>query len=248
MKKSTKITLITISIIIAVLVVAIGGFFIYVNDDYDADSIALDALNSSDVVAVSYNFEGDFYSFEPIVGYTRALVFIPGGKVEVEAYAPLMHKIASTGILCILLKVKYNLAVFDKNAPSGIQEYYKDVDAWVIGGHSLGGVCSAYYISKHSDEYKGIVFLGSFPGEDLTELNASALLLYGSQDKVMNRDKFEKAKSKLPNDYSIIEIGGANHAQFGSYGPQAKDGIATITPMDQWLITSGYVSAFIFAL
>lgn len=39
------------------------------------------------------------------------LIFYPGGKVQYEAYAPLLYHLAENGIFCVLLHMPGNLAV-----------------------------------------------------------------------------------------------------------------------------------------
>ncbi len=248
MKKQTRIAIITITLIVALIGVMVGAFFIYASNYYEADETALEALKSNVNVNVSYNEDGDFYAFEPLSAYSSAFVFIPGGKVEYTAYAPLMQEIAKCGVLCILLKVNFNLAILDQNAPKGIQSYYPDVAKWSIGGHSLGGSVASMYLAKNPNEYSTIIFLASYPQSDLSSLNIKSVSIYGTKDGVMNRDKFEESKTKLPKESSIFEIEGANHAQFGSYGFQKGDNEATIENTVQWAITASYVIPFLSSL
>ena len=61
----------------------------------------------------------------------------------------MMRKLASECILCILVKMPLNLAVFDINAADGIQTKFSYIDNWYIGGHSLGGAMAASYLSNN---------------------------------------------------------------------------------------------------
>ena len=241
MKKTSRITLIITITIVVLIAASIGAFFIYVGDYYKADEFALNALQSDDLVKVTY-VENKYYKFEPIENTTSAFVFIPGGKVEACAYAPLMREIAKKGYLCILLEVKFNLAILDQNAPKGIQDEFKDIDTWIIGGHSLGGTVASMYLQKHPEEYSGIVLMGSYPQADISTLDINCVIMYGSNDKVLNMDKFEESKQKWPKATSVYLIEGGNHAQFGSYGNQKGDGIATITPYEQWAIAVAHMT------
>ena len=95
------------------------------------------------------------------------LIFYPGGKVEYTAYAPLMRACAQRGIFCVLLKMPWNLAVLDVNAADGITQQYPDIDAWYLGGHSLGGAMAANYAASHSGEFDGLILLVSRGLRDL---------------------------------------------------------------------------------
>ncbi len=239
MQKSRRVTLIAILTIVAIVAASTIAFFAYVGTYYHADESIVPAFMSSDeFVNVEYHKVAKFYSFEPKTSYDSAFVFIPGGKVEAKAYAPLMHEIAKGGVLCILLEVKFNLAILDKNAPKGIQDNFKDVNNWIIGGHSLGGTVASIYLSKNPTEYKGIVFLGSYPQADLSSFNIKCLQMYGTCDKVLKMDKYEAAKAKCPKQTREFIIEGGNHAQFGAYGAQKGDRVANISNSEQWAITA----------
>jgi hypothetical protein len=67
------------------------------------------------------------------------LIFYPGGKVQYEAYAPLLERLSENGIFCVLVHMPANLAVFDVNAADDIREMYPDIENWYIGGHSYFG-------------------------------------------------------------------------------------------------------------
>ena len=247
MNKARKVSLIVILTIIAVVALFTIAFFADVSVYYHADESIISAyIQSDDSVSVEYHNQGKFYSFEPKAHYDTAFVFIPGGKVEAKAYAPLMHELAKSGVLCLLLEVKFNLAILDQNAPKGIQDNYKDVNNWYIGGHSLGGTVASKYLSKNPSEYKGIVFLGSYPQADLSSLNIKCLQMYGSCDKVLKKNKYEAAKLKCPISTKEFVIEGGNHAQFGAYGAQKGDGEASITNEMQWAITVDQILQLVY--
>ena len=46
-------------------------------------------------------------------------------------------------------------------------------------------------------------------------------------------EKFDETKTLLPQDTQFIVMDGGNHAQFGDYGPQPGDKIATISRAEQ---------------
>jgi hypothetical protein len=69
--------------------------------------------------------------------------------------------------------------------------------------------------------------------------------IYGSEDGVMNREKYDKYKTNLPSDFTEEIIAGGNHAGFGMYGIQEGDGSATITTVEQIEKTSDAILTFI---
>ena len=78
------------------------------------------------------------------------------------------------------------------------------------------------------DEYEGLILLGSYSTADLSDTDLDVLSIYGSEDKVLNREKYEENKSNLPDDFSEVVIEGGCHAYFGMYGAQDGDGTPTI--------------------
>ncbi|MBQ9680167.1 MAG: alpha/beta hydrolase [Ruminococcus sp.] len=164
-------------------------------------------------------------------GEDTALVFYPGAKVDSEAYLPLMKKLAENGIDCFLLKAPMRIAIFDMNAAERIIDKY-DYQTWLLSGHSMGGIAAAGCAAENSDVVDGVVLLASYPNNVLGD-DISLLSIYGTEDMVLGRDAYEKAKSNYPSNSQEVVITGGNHAQFGNYGRQSGDGEATITREEQ---------------
>ena len=57
-------------------------------------------------------------------------------------------------------------------------------------------------------------------------------------------DKVAEGRQYAPEYYEEYVIEGGNHAQFGFYGRQKGDGIASITPQLQIQETIGYITEF----
>ena len=153
-----------------------------------------------------------------------------------------MAACAEQGILCILVKMPFNLAVLDVNAADSLREQYPEIERWYIGGHSLGGSMAASYLEKHTEDYEGLILLGSYSTADLSGSGLEVLSIYGSEDKVMNREKYGKNKSNLPDDFTEIIIDGGCHAYFGMYGAQEGDGTPTITNEEQIRLAAGHIA------
>ncbi len=229
-------------IALSVIIIFAAACGIYLGDFYRADSVAVGAFSTDNQINRS---ETDntvvFEPQNPIAG----LIFYPGGKVEHTAYEPLMKACADRGILCVLVEMPFNLAVFDINAAEGIQEKFPEIQSWYIGGHSLGGSMAAAYLEKNSDDFEGLVLLGSYSTADLSRTDLEVLSLFGSNDKIMNLDKYIKNRSNLPDDYFDILIDGGCHAYFGSYGSQDGDGIPTISNQEQIRITADAIEELV---
>ena len=179
-KKQKKWKRAIIILVVVMLTLVIGGG-IYVNDYYHADAEALQAAEHDEQIIVTQQGDGSI-SFEPQdIEASTGLIFYQGGKVQYEAYAPLMRACAERGILCVLVKMPFNLAVFDIDAADGIQQQYPQIENWYIGGHSLGGSMAASYLGKHTGEYKGLVLLAAYSTENLSETGYYMLFLFMEQ-------------------------------------------------------------------
>ncbi len=235
-KKRIVITTISIILVFAVIVVACG---IYLSDYYKADERAIEAFASINQVSF-HTLENGTIVFEP-ENATHGFIFYPGGKVENNAYKPLMAALAEKGVFCVLVEMPFNLAVFDIDAADGIIEEYPQIENWYIGGHSLGGSMAASYLADNISDFRGIVLLGSYSTADLSGSKLKALSIYGSEDKIMNREKYNDNKSNLPKPLKEMVIQGGNHAYFGMYGLQEGDGTPEITNEEQIQITASAI-------
>lgn len=232
-KRKRKIFIITTSIVLA-LAMIVGACAIYLGDYYRADNEAISVFLPQ---GTTWKEEQDGrIVFEP-EGAEKGFIFYPGGKVEYNAYIPLMQACAEEGILCVLLEMPFNLAVLDVNAADGIQKEYPGIEEWYIGGHSLGGSMAASYLADHAEDYEGLILLGSYSTADLSDSDLAVLSVFGSEDEVMNREKYDKYKSSLPGDFTEYVIDGGCHAYFGMYGAQNGDGTPAITNEEQIRIT-----------
>lgn len=234
-KRKRKILIWVVSIV-AVLAVIVGACAVYVSDYYRADVQAIAAFASTNTVNKEV-LDDNTIVYAPEKA-AAGLIFYPGGKVEYTAYEPLMQACAHRGILCVLVEMPFNLAVLDINAADGIQEKYPEIRDWYIGGHSLGGSMAASYLADNSKDYRGLILLGSYSTADLSHTGLSVLSVYGSEDKVLNHEKYDENKSNLPDGFTEIVIDGGCHAYFGMYGPQDGDGTPTITNREQINLTA----------
>lgn len=222
------------------LLISISGFFIYVGSYYKASAQALDSLESNSLVKVEES--GDILFKPESNAKNIGFIFYPGAKVEASAYAPIAKEIASNGYTVVIAKMNFNLAILSPNKADDIISKYKDIDTWVIGGHSLGGVMASNY-ALENDKIKGLVLLASYPQDktDLSSREIEVLSLWGSNDKVADLNKVKEAKNLMPSDSEFIEIQGGNHGGFGDYGHQKGDGESSITNTEQMMDASKYI-------
>ena len=231
---------ISILLIVGLLV---GAAAVYLGDYYRADLPGIEAFTADLAVAEERLDDGTlvFGTGQERCGF----IFYPGGKVEHTAYIPLLKLLASRGILCLLVEMPFRLAVLDGDAADGLPERYPSVAHWYMGGHSLGGSMAASYVAKHSEAFDGIVLLGAYSTADLSETDLGVLSIFGSEDRVMNRTKYDEYQNNLPSGFTEVEIKGGCHAYFGMYGEQDGDGMPSLSAEEQIRLTSGYIANFV---
>jgi hypothetical protein len=225
MKISGKIK-IALALVITIIIVSAAGIFIYASDYYRADADAIAAMQTTDSVTVTKTEGG--YVFSPEKA-EYGLIFYPGGKVEHTAYAPLLCALAKEGILCVLAEMPLNLAVLDTDAADKYFSRFPETENWYIGGHSLGGSMAASYAAENPDKLDGLILLASYSTADLNGTGLDVISVYGSNDGVLNMEKYKEYRSNLPSSTVEKIIDGSCHAYFGSYGVQDSDGTPTIS-------------------
>ena len=212
---------------------------LYFGDCSRAGERARTALLGSESVTVS-EIDGGYLFDGP--SSSKAIVFYPGAKVECEAYAPLMLKLAETDFDCFLADMPFNFAMFGGDAAEKFTDRYS-YDTWLMAGHSMGGIMAANYAEKNPDRLNGIILLAAY---STTKLDDSFQLcsIYGSEDRELEQDVYNNNKGNWPKDSFELVIEGGNHAQFGDYGVQKSDGTATISAEEQQRITAEAISQY----
>ena len=214
------------------MILLVGGFLIYASDYYRADEVA-NAVMQSEVVT---QVEDNLIILSPATPVDTVMIFYPGAKVEYFAYLPILEKIKqSAGITCILVKMPFNMAIFDPAAADDIIDRFPDIKNWYIAGHSMGGAMASDYASKNQDKVKGLILLGAYIYGDYPE--ETALTIYGSFNT--------SVAEKIDYTENIVVIEGGNHAQFGNYGKQKGDVDATISREEQQNIAVEAVKEFL---
>jgi len=226
----------------AVLIIFIACV-IYVSDYYHADEAAIYAFSPLPEGAVRTMSDG-MITYEP-EKHDTGLIFYPGGKVEYTAYEPLMLACAERGITCVLLEMPFNLAVLDMNAADVIPEKYPDIENWYIAGHSLGGAMAAAYAHDNPDAFDGLILLAAYSTKALTGTGLEVLSIYGSEDGVLDSEKYAENIVNLPENYQEHIIDGGCHAYFGMYGPQDGDGTPTISNTEQINLAADIIAGFV---
>lgn len=240
--KTQRAAIIVFSLIIFIALSHVTSFIALKCLTYKADGDAIDAFISH--IDANIEFMDGYVVAEPS-SPKAGFIFYPGGLVDENSYLPLIAALAKEGILAVLVPMPLDLAVLNINGADGITELYPDVETWYIGGHSLGGAMASSYIGKNAHSFSGLVLLGAYSTANLSQTDIEVLSIYGSEDRVMNREKYEECKQNLPNSFTEYVIEGGNHAYYGMYGEQNGDGAATITVKEQISLTASQILLFI---
>ena len=158
----------------------------------------------------------------------RGIVFIPGAKVDPYAYMATFRQVVASGTTVVITKPTLNLAFFDTRPLSTFEAHAPGLRTWAVGGHSLGGV-RACQLAQDAD---GLLLLGSYCADDIARSYIQVLSVSGSRDGLSTPEKVAAARHLLPSTATVVEVAGANHADFGAYGDQPGDRTATISRED----------------
>lgn len=227
-KNMKKIALIIMIVILAFVL----GFYIYVNDYYRADELAISIANSileDDTIDIIDNLT--ILKGSSDIG----IVFYPGAKVEAIAYLPILQKLQNQGFTCVLVEMPFNMAVFNVNACDTVFDNVSYVNKWYISGHSMGGGMASSYASKNQELFKGLILMGAYVYGDYP--TDKAITIYGTYNSNLEKN--------IDYEDNIVIIEGGNHAKFGNYGVQKGDPIGDITTEEQQDIAVDTIVEFI---
>jgi hypothetical protein len=227
MKKKSRLkkTLIIITSIIATIAVVIP-VLTYGTSYQPSPTARVDYSEAID--------HGGYYHFDAN-GATQAVIFYPGGLVSPLAYARFGKLLSAFGYDVYITKPFLNLAITSIQQAATIQAHDPLITAWFIGGHSLGGSASAFYAIDHLTTIQGLFFFAAYTtaSANFSLTSLPMLSITASEDLVLNAQTYlanQTFDSPLTT-YAVIE--GGNHSQFGDYGFQRGDGVATITVASQ---------------
>lgn len=172
------------------------------------------------------------------------IIFYQGALVEEEAYSQLARDLADKGYNTYILKTPLNLPVLSPHKAKTIinQNHLTNV---YLAGHSLGGVVASQ--NAKVAPVRGLILLASYPSRksDLSHKKLRVLSITASNDHILNWEKYEEAKKRLPNSSTFRTIVGGKHSRFGNYGHQKGDGKATLSHKSSEKQLATFISNFI---
>lgn len=210
--------------VVAVLAVLVVSFLVYAHIVMPGARGAALRVWRDDRVAV--RDVGDSILMSPI-GQSNGvgIVFVPGAKVDPFAYMETFRRVVDAGTTVVITKPTLNLAILDTRPLSDFEAHAPGIRTWAVAGHSLGGTRACALAATPGTA--GLLLLGSYCVDDLSNASLSVLSLGGTQDGLSTPAKIDSHRGELPSSARMVEIAGANHARFGHYGVQSGDGVAT---------------------
>ena len=200
---------------------------------FSAQEPALSAMTSDAAVTVTES--ATRIVLEPTGERADTSVFFqPGAKVEARAYAAVLRPLVESGLRVVIVKQPMGIAFLSLGAFDAVRSDFPDAQAWVLGGHSLGGtVASIQADDADSDPEgptRGLLLYASHPASDISDtLTTSVLSISGTEDGLATPADIDASRADLPASAEYVAVEGAVHSFFGDYGPQPGDGEPTIS-------------------
>ncbi len=175
---------------------------------------------------------GGFIDIQPTGNSNSLLILYPGGLVRPQAYEWLGVALSAHGMRTIIPVMPLDLAITAAERASTVLDSLAEQPERVyIAGHSLGGAMAARYALRHPERLDGLILMAAYSADsdDLSSLPLEVLVLHAENDGLATTDKVLAGLPRLPASSRYTVIPGAVHSFFGRYGPQAGDGVPTIS-------------------
>lgn len=223
----------TFGLLMAVAVIAACGFLWWTAQVMPPMPQALVAMDSDNGVAVD---SSRWLVFRPETGTPRAgLILYPCAKVDPRAYAPPARAIAAAGHLVVVVPMPLHLAVFAPARATEVQDAFRmyNTGQWV--DIRWEAPWRHAFAMRTPARVQGLLLWAAYRAgrDDLSANDLAALSIFGTRDGLVSRTEIDGSRSHLPATTRWVEIHGVNHAQFGWYGPQRRDLLATISREEQ---------------
>ena len=229
MAKKLRVFLIALGVFV---LLGLAGFVVWAETPLGPMPEALAALESDGRVTVDTD---PWLTFTPLAAPpTEGVIIYPGGRVDERSYAPVARALAEeAGLLAVIAPMPFNLAVFNPGAAAGVIAAHPEIGRWVVSGHSLGGTMASSFAAEN--DVAGLALWASYPANNALAARSDlpVISLYGTNDGVATVEDINASRPELPPNTIWSTIEGGNHAQFGWYGDQPGDGVATISREEQ---------------
>jgi hypothetical protein len=158
----------------------------------------------------------------------QGLLYFPGARVDPYSYLYPLADLAAAGTTVVVVDPLFNMALIDTRGVEELTTDFPEITSWVLAGHSLGGVKACLEASHPSVTH--LVLFASYCANDISRVAITVVQIVGDRDGLLDDSLRREAEALLPpGPRTTVTIPGANHADFGTYGPQPGDGESSLT-------------------
>lgn len=222
-----------LAVFLTITIVSVAAGALYFERGQGPDESALATVDDDPTVTVERTDLGHTVRTDPITNSTVGIVLYPGGRVEPASYVPTAAAIAARGDMMVIIpEMPLNLAILDVDRAESIRAAHPEIREWYVGGHSLGGVSACRFAADTPESVSGVILFASYCDTDISETDLRVLSILGTADGVLDAEAELKNRENLPSTSMVVHIDGMNHSQFGAYGSQRGDNVASISGTD----------------
>ena len=162
----------------------------------------------------------------------RGIVIMHGALIKPQSYAKSAAWFAQDGYTVLLPYGPGRMSIAAIETVAG-QMAELGMDEWYFIGHSMGGMASLDSIRTHDLDVNAVALWATAMPVDFSEMDLPIIFIWGTNDDLLQEERFALGRANLPDDVEYITLEGANHKNFAMYSHQFFDGEATIDWMDQ---------------
>ena len=220
-------------------------FVVWVGYSMQSKNVASQLLRSNKKIIVSDNSE--YISFTPALAYKNVFIFFPGALVDPHAYVPLCRKLAENGMQTLVVKMPFRQAGMGYKKPLALGLLNDKNKTYILAGHSQGAKMAAQFVQENPGRIHQLILMATTHPKDYKKIAplVSIMKIYAMNDGIAKPEDVIKNKPNLPADTKYVVIAGGNHSQFGYYGFQIGDHVASISREQQQDLILKSVLSFI---
>jgi hypothetical protein len=209
------------------LLVTLVGFLTFFHIVFPADREATLEVYRDDRVQVSTSPGAVIMS--PTGDATgQGILYFPGARVDPYSYLYPFADVVAEGTTLVIVDPLFNMALLDSRGVEELSSALPGITSWTIAGHSLGGVKAC--LEADHPLVRSVVLFASYCATDIRARDIQVTQVTGARDGLIDEQQRADAERFLPSGSPPpVIIEGANHASFGTYGPQPGDGVAALS-------------------
>ncbi len=207
----------------ALLLVAAAGLGAFYLIDGQPMPATAEYLNSPGYSAAQ-SADGSWL-FKPEAPNGRGVMIMHGALIYPQAYARSAAFFAERGYT-VYLPFGGSLSRLSINAIDAARTWLADsgIETWATIGHSMGGMASLEVVSSTPEvTFAGAALWATSMPKDFSALELPMLYLWGDDDGLLPKERFEASRSFLPATTRYTTVRGANHRKFAMYTHQFFD-------------------------